>query len=260
MKNQAKRLSKALAIALIGLALSSCGKSNKSNTNNNNPYNPYGNGAYNYPGGQIPASGGCAPITGPIPFVAQGIYMDWANIIGGYAPQSGQPIGQVVVGGSGIAGGQYQGSGSDFSISMQVTPVNGFAGMPYQGYPNQSMFGLPNSGYSAQFMWGNTGAMPYGYNGFNQGNQLVNAQGMIQLSQLMVQKLMYMAQMGQLPITGGIQQQQPGIFPGNMPYMNPSQICISAIALNVGHYYSTIYGGYVYIYFNGTNLGFPIRI
>ena len=263
MKNQAKRLTKAIAIALMGLAISSCGRTN--GAANNVPQNtPVGaNSFFNFPGGNIPITGGgCAPITGPIPFTAQGIYMDWANIIGGFTPMTSTPIGQVVVGGGAVGGGQYNGSGSDFSISMNVIPMNGFANMPYAGYPNQSMFGMPGWGTQNQFMWGTTGMYPFGFNGMNQGNQLVNATGFIQLSQLMIQNLVYLAQMGQLPIAGagvntGFQQ---GIFPGNMAFINPSQICVSALAINVGHYYSTIYGGYVYIYFNGTNVGLPIRI
>lgn len=234
----------ALMAAIVGLTLTACGKSSDDNSNvySQGGYYPPGTTG---PGGQV--SGQCAPITGPIPFTIQGAYMDWANIVGGQIPFSSQAIGSVLVGG-GAAGGQYVGQGSDGTISMQLMPG---------GYPNQGY--MPYSGYPNQSYPGQPGQYAYGYNNAYGGQQFVSGAGTIQLSALVIQDIVYKVQTGQIPIGLNGGYQQPGYgYPQYPQYnqINPQQICVSAIAMNLGHYYNKVYGGKVYLYLNGTSRGY----
>lgn len=236
-----KNLISAVAVATLPL-LVGCGSSSPTA------------GVGTVPGAQYPgypgAPGGCVPISAQIPFTATNIYFDWANIVGGSIPQSGQSVGQVMVGGS-PTGGQYYRSGVDGTISMNIVQSQqGFGGTPYPTYP-QGAYPVPS-----QYPSYNTG-----YN-----NKLANATGFLQISGQTQQDIMYKVQLGQIQIpgfSGGYGQypmqypnQYPGQFPGQYPGAQQNQICVSQIAFNVGHYYNTIYGGNVYIYLNGTQHGY----
>ena len=45
-----------------------------------------------------------------------------------------------------------------------------------------------------------------------------------------------------------------------MPTTNTGvqQVCVSGIAIDAGHYYTTIYEGHVYLYLNGTQHGYVL--
>ncbi len=167
-------------------------------------------------------SGICVPINQPIPFTGSQIYFDWANIMGGQLPY-GQGVGQMVIGG-GATGGPYQRSGVDGAISMNITPVTGTAPQ-YQQYPTAPSFWNPTQTWNSQ-------------PGYDQNSKTANATGMIQISQQTQQDIMY--NFGGGAYTGTTQ---------SMP-------CVSGIAMNVGHYYTTIYGGNVYLYLNNTTSGY----
>ena len=228
----------------------------------NNPYDP------NNPG-SIP-TGQCVPINGyqPIPFIGQGIYRDSANIIGGRLPFTGQTVGAMGIGGNtqigygtynwGFQGAAYGRQGSDGTIIIQESNINGMnpqQGYPYSGYPYNTQGYNPNP-YANNQQYGQ-----YYYGQYPQqwGPSQINVQGTIMLSQLVVQDIMY--HMG-----GSAPNLGQGYYPGygNMGnggnfWMNggqQQQICASGIAMNVGHYNSTVYGGQVYLYLNGTQHGY----
>lgn len=281
--NSAKRAA-AAALALIPL-LVGCGKSNTNPSTA--PVLPAAPAAINpgYPGTVGNFTGTCIPITQPIPFTGSGVYLDWANIVGGRVPYSYQQVGQMIVGGTPVQG-QYNRQGSDGSISMNVSQGGAFPGqVPYQGYPNGTM-PIPQGGYLPGTGYMNQNWMQNPY----QQQSMSNVQGTIVLSQLVQYDIMYRVQLGQIPLTmapgyggqyggqyGGMNYFGPQMpfngtgfaspnqfmpLPGQMPQgYNPAmpngqQICVSGIAVNVGHYYNTIYGGNVYLYLNGTNNGY----
>lgn len=242
MKVQTKPIFVTLMAAMIGLTMSGCGKSNSNDSNSIYSQNGGFPGVYPPTGGQV--SGQCAPITGPIPFTVQNAYLDFANLIGGQIPFS-QAVGTMYIGGGG--GGQFNGSGSDGTISMNL--VN--AGYAQQGYQ-------PYSGYPQQSQYGYSGQMAYG------GSSYVSGGGQIQLSQLVIQDIVYKVQTGQIQI-GMNMQQYPQQYPQQYGYpqygqqINPQQICVSAIAMNIGRYNNTLYGGSVYLYLNGSSRGYIMR-
>lgn len=278
--NQAKRAA-AAALALIPLALIGCGKSNTNpSTAPALPTSAAQNGMYP---GMGNFAGTCIPITQPIPFTGSGVYFDWANIVGGRVPYSYQQVGQMMVGGTPTQG-QYTRQGSDGTISMNISQGGAYPGQtPYQGYPGGTM-PIPQNGYIQGAGYANQNWMSNPYQQQSQSN----VQGTIVLSQLVQQDIMYRIQMGQIPLTGipgmnggmngamnyygpqmpfngtgfaGQNQFMP--LNGQMPYgynqqamPNGQQICVSGIAVNVGHYYNTVYGGNVYLYLNGTNNGY----
>lgn len=210
MKRASLKLFCVSAALMSILILSGCGK--KSSTDSVAGAPGAGTPGYGIPG--VP--GGCVPINQQIPITGNGIYFDWANIFGGQIPNR-QPIGQVVVGGSPV-GGQFQRSGVDGMIALNIMP--------------------DNSGQS-------------GFNGgqYGQGFQSTAAvTGMLQISPATQQDIMYKVQSGQIPIGNG------GFNGG----FNPGQICVSGIAFDLGHYYYTIYGGHVYLYLNGTQHGYVL--
>jgi hypothetical protein len=206
-------------------------------------------------------AGGCVPITSPISFTAQNIYQDYARLIGGFLPYSGgQPIGQVMVGGYGMAGGgAYPGgyggytyasqNGSDGYITMTLS--TGMYGMgygqmqiPYQGYPYQNAAPYPNAGGFNQIPWnGSSGYVPGSWN-----PNTMSAMGSLQLSQLVIQDIMLQSQMGMFGY-GGM---------GGMGYgMGP---CVSGISFQLSKWDQTgmIYNGNVYLYLNGTQNGYVL--
>jgi hypothetical protein len=87
----------------------------------------------------------------------------------------------------------------------------------------------------------------------------VNVQGTLQLSYLVIQDIM-----ARFAGNGGVPTVQNG-YPnyygqqgGNFWFPQPGQqqVCASGIAMNVGHYHTTVYGGQVYLYLNGTDHGY----
>lgn len=196
-----------------------------------------------YPGGTTPGiPGGCMPISQMIGLSAQGVYFDSANLVGGRIPSSAQTIGQVVVTGA-QGGGPYQRSGSDGAISLNIISGQGTTGMPYNGYPQ------------------GTYPSPYGYNPYQGTQQLATVTGAIQLSQLVMQDISYKAQMGMWggSAYGGTGYNPYGYNPyAPMPTSGTMGPCISGIAFNLGHYYTYLYGGYVYLYFNGSQSGYTL--
>lgn len=223
-----------ISALFAAIALAGCGKGSGSGSSSS---------YYQYPGGGI-GGGGCVPISSQIPFAVQGAYFDWANIVAGQVPMSGANAGQVITGAGGMGGygQQFMGQGSDGAIQMNLTP-GAYANMPYAGYPNQSMFG-PQNGYPYSGSYA-----PYGYGGVSQGNNLVSGTGVLQLSSLVIQDILYKVQTGQIQI---------GLANNGYP-IQPQQICVSAIAMNVGHYYNLVYGGQVYLYLNGTAHGYVMQ-
>lgn len=201
----------ALALATVPL-LMGCG-SNKSNS-----------GVGGVPGSI--AAGTCVPITQQIPFTGSNIYFDWANIRGGAIPR-GQTFGQMVVGGT-LAGGQYQRSGVDGTISMNIVQAN-------QAVPTN-------------------GSYPY-YPTNNGSSQLASATGFVTISSATQQDIMF-----RFSGTGGAYPTPYPTYPGTtpMPTAPQSVPCVSGIAMDVGHYYNTIYGGNVYLYLNNTQNGYAL--
>jgi hypothetical protein len=170
----------------------------------------------------MPIIAGNAPV--PVTFFGQGVMMSTAQIAGGLAP-SGQMIGQIFVqGAGGVAGGQLSRQGSDGTISMSVTMGN----VMQQPWPTQGG---------------------------------VSVQGTLQLSQLAANDLMFKFQRGALPMgAGGMGMPgMPGMpgFPGGgfpQPGIGMQNICVSHIGMQLGYYGTTIYGGQVWLYVNGSNM------
>jgi len=240
MKTQKNmRIALTLAIAAFGSLVTGCGSSNGTNVGQN--------------GGRLGTGGlpgGCIPMAQQIGFNGTGVRFDWANIVGGAVPNSA-PVGQITVT-AGAAGGPYSRSGVDGTISLNAQQL-GQAGNPQTGYPQT---GYPQTGYPQQ------------------QSSTANIQGFVQISPQTQSDIIFQVQSGRIPIGnmgGGTtvpQLPQPGM-PGYNPYQpqqpyNPyqpqqqTQVCVSGIAINVGHYYNTIYGGNVYLYLNGTQRGYVL--
>ncbi|RYZ60722.1 MAG: hypothetical protein EOP09_20845 [Proteobacteria bacterium] len=144
----------------------------------------------------------------------------------------------------------YRRSSPYGSIALDLNNLGAYggaySGLPYSGYPAQSMWGQTQTGNLA---WGSTGAYPYGYNNTATGNQTATGQGIITLSSTAMQAILYKIQTGELQI---------GVNP-QIAMQQPQSICISGVALNVGHYTTTIYGGNVFLYLNGTSRGYIMQ-
>lgn len=174
--------------------------------------------------GGVFGGGACIPVNAPqIPFTGTNIYFSSVNIRGGIIPGKGTE-GQVVLGGTAI-GGPYQRSGVDGVISMNIIPMQGM-------YPPT----YPNTG------------TPTG----NIAPTRANATGFITISSATQQDILY-----KFGGTGtvGYNPYLPGAAPQPMA---PNYPCISAIAIDVGHYYNTIYGGNVFVYLNNTQHGYAL--
>jgi hypothetical protein len=157
-QTQTKKLALFLAATLSALSLSGCGRND--GTPAGLPVGGYANGVF--------ATGGCIPIGGQIPFQAQGIQFDSANIRGGRA-QSGQQIGNIIVGQGPVVGGPFSRSGANGTISMDLVPVQ--------------------AGYQSPQGWSY-------YNG------PVNGQGFVQISPLALQELQMLVATGRLQVPG----------------------------------------------------------
>jgi hypothetical protein len=72
-----------------------------------------------------------------------------------------------------------------------------------------------------------------------QDSVAANASGYVQISPVTRQDILNQVQMGGLP--------------GKV-----DSVCVSGIAINVGHYNNTIYGGSVYLYLNGSSHGYAL--
>lgn len=246
-----------LCLALIVLPLlTACGQQQPAALNNNNVWNPFGNN-----GGIV---GGCAPITGPITFSGQQVYMDYANIVGGFLPYSANNLGQIYVG-AGAMGLPQAGFGQQMSsnygaygqMQMVVTQLLGFSGqmgLPYQGYPFQNTAQFP-TGFPQQ-PWTGGNFMPNSWN-----PNFVSVQGSIQLSPNVISIIMSQMGFGNMGAFGGTYPfsnfqnpfqnfQYPGTFNGFGQF---GQVpCVSTMGMNVGRWNNLIYGGQVFLYINGT--------
>jgi hypothetical protein len=122
----------------------------------------------------------------------------------------------------------------DGFISMNVysQQYNQGAYPPYPGYPT------------------GTAPSPYPSTGMGQA-QTASVTGFLQLNPATVQDIAFKFSGGM----GGYTQ--PGYFP-QPGYPQQQQLCVSGIAMNLGHYYNYIYGGAVYLYLNGTNHGYVV--
>lgn len=273
--NKWKRV--ATALAILGLPiLAGCGQ--------NQPIQNIPGGQYpGIPGGYIPGSpvgnGQCMPISMPIVFSGQGVYADYANIVGGRIPYSGQQIGQIFPGGApGGVGGMmtYNTMPNRPDGAVTLTLGQNFGGqpyggqVPYAGYPNQYTAPMPSQ--MPYMPW--TGAQP-GYVPQTWGPNLATIMGQIQISPMVQQDIMMRVQMGQIPIGYGQMGGMPGQFPGQMPGQMPfgygqpgygqnyygQNICVSSIAMNMGKWdtQGLIYGGQIYLYLNGTMHGYVLH-
>lgn len=239
----------------------------------------------------VPGVGaGCIPINQPIPFTGTNNYFSWVNIVGGQIPPNvqsqfrGQAQGAMIVGGN-AAGGPYGRQGPDGSISLNVTPagtqLGGIYPAPGQQYPG---YGVPQ-GYPSQYPTNPTAPAGYypptGYNPyFGQAPGQANVTGVIQISPA-VQNQIYATMSQRLGINAGMPYPgtgypsnyggyyfpgQPGTYPGQtpgypqQPYMpsTAQQICVSGISMDLGHYYNIVYNGSVYLYLNGTQMGYVL--
>lgn len=208
------------AMTIAMLLVSGCGKGSSSNGSGGSAgqINP---GTPGYPGY---GNGGCVPITGAVPFTANNIMFDYANIIGGPVPGM-QAYGQITVGGAygtQYQYGQYMGNSPYGSISMSIGQTN---------YNNNGQYGYNQNGYAS-------------------------GTGSVTLSMLAQQELIGLVQSGAIPLN--IQNNQQ-YNPYGGYSINPAQICVSAIAIDVGHYYNQVYGGYVWLYLNGTQHGYRMQ-
>lgn len=257
-----RRLATALAIAGVSAVLVGCGSSN-----NTTPAVIPGT-TVPTAGGVLPGGGSCAPITGPIPFTGQGIYFSYTSIVGGYVPGSAQPIGQVVVGGA-ATGGQFSRNAVDVNISMNVIPAGMSYGGTYPpGYPNSIYPGTIPTGYQYPTTSGITGYP--GYAGFGQSPGTASVQGVLTINPADQQAIMLQFGSGSYGTIPGYPGTYPGSNPGTYPSTYPGAYpgtgaygqvpCVSGVAFNLGNYNGILFGGYVWLYLNGTQHGvyYPI--
>ena len=246
-----KRLATALAIAGVSAVLVGCGSHNNDSATAPIVTSPNGT----IPGTVLPGGGGCVPINQAIPFTAQGIYFSYANIVGGYVPGNQQPIGQVVIGGA-AQGGQFSRNAVDLNISMNIIPNQvQYNGQYPTGYPNSIYPGTVPTGYQNPQYSG----IP-GYNTYGQTPGLANATGVITINPATQQEIM--AQFGGMTTgtTGYPYTQNPYGTGTTYPYGTGQVPCVSGIAFNLGNYNGVLYGGFVWLYLNGTQHGvyYPI--
>lgn len=232
-----------LVIAAIP-ALTGCGSNNPDSAPPGNVVNPLPT---------TPVAPLCVPITSPIAFTGTGISFDWANILGGSIPADpyagrNQPItaGTITIAAATTTptGGPFQRSGVDGTISMNITqnttvPVP----TPYPTMPNT----YPGYPY-----------YPGGYQANQFGAAPASATGFVAISQMAQQDIVYTMSGSSSGTTAF-----PGLnyYPGynTLPTTTTGTIpCVSGMAIDVGHYYNTIYGGYVYLYMNNTQHGYKL--
>jgi hypothetical protein len=184
------------------------------------------------------------PVSSQIPFTANGIYVDSANIVAGAVPGS-QSVGQVAIGGA-MTGGPYQAACQSLptgcayaNLSMNIIPMNQTTTIPYPGYPTgtyPSPYPMPTTGLQSQ---------------------MANASGILQITPGAQQDIMNKVAMNPSAFGMSYPYTQPGMIP-QPGYPQQTQVCVSAIAMNMGHYNNAIYGGNVYIYLNGTQHGYVL--
>ncbi len=255
----------ATAIAVLSLAiLSGCG----SNPQSTSPV--MGANGSMYPGMGGIGGGGCAPISQPISFQAQGVYADYANLVMGRLPSTGQQVGQVAVGTGAGVGAMNTGSSyatypgrSNGAMSLTLGQGNyGQVGLPYSGYP----YGSQNVGMNTTPLMTGMNNMYSQYpsqNGMASSNwnaMSASATGVIQLSAAAQQQIMYLVQSNPQAY-GGYGMNTGGYNQGyNQGYNTGygSNVCVSSIAMNIGKWdsYRLIYGGTVYLYLNGSTHGY----
>ena len=170
---------------------------------------------------------GCIPLNQPIGFQANGMYMDNQSIYAGMIPyvdkfKPGFKVGQVVPTVGGTVIGAYQ--------------------------PVQNQWGTLDGNMNLNTV----------------GNGTAN--GTITLSRTKLQIIYGLFGLNysslSTPYTGGVPQTGfPSLgMPFNAPGMTQTQLqqqapCVSGIAISLSHYGTTLYGGRVYLYLNGSQHG-----
>ncbi|HCM40558.1 MAG: hypothetical protein A2070_00430 [Bdellovibrionales bacterium GWC1_52_8] len=179
--------------------------------------------------------GGCIPITAQIGFTGTNVYYDSSNIRGGLIPGTNQAIGQISVT-TAAAGGPYQRQGSDGTISMNVLPQ----GVVAPQYPYNTGYYPPVNSYQPQ------------------GGASVT--GFIALSQLVQNDIMMKFSNGMTNTGYAYPYTQPGVVNPYTPQI--PNVCVSGVAMDVGHTYQThmLYGGRFYLYMNNTQNGYILYI
>ncbi len=244
-----KRVAIGLAIAAVAI-LTGCGRSS-------DPGIPVP-GVGVIPGAGYSYPGGCAPLNGPIGFSGSNIYFDRVEVTGGAIPPiarhpqfSGQTVGQMTVSVGG-AGGPFTGSGVDGTISMNVMP-NGVPTGYYQ--PGANYYpGYVAPAYS-----------PYS----PPAPTTANVTGSITLNPTTANMIMtqmggytYGTGTGVYPYPGYPNTGYPNIgYPynyGTAPTVQ--QVCVSGIAIWVIHRENIITSALAFIYINGTNHGYEVKV
>jgi hypothetical protein len=238
-RNRLKKSRFAIALAILTMpALIGCGS-----RNSNNPA-PVDNGYYplppasQYPLPPVPG-GGCAALNAGIGFTGNGVYVSYANIRGGQLPYGGmQTSGQVMVGGPGGSGPYTVQTYEGTNVTMSVEPLN------VQTYPQQ-----PYGGYGVQYPQNTpTNIVVPGQ---------ANINGRLTLSQLTISDIQYRLG-GGMQIMGGYPQTTQYPYPGIQPPV--SNLCVTGLGIDVGHYGTRLYGGKFYLYFNGSSQVYELPI
>lgn len=213
-----------LGALFIAMSFTACGKSVQSSNVGGLNSNLSGNNLYNNYNG----SAGCVPITSAIPFSGSNVYFDTANVIGGNLPNGYQGPGtssQLVIGSSGVALNQnYNNTGYNTGLGSGMMQLNGSS---------------PDGTIQMTVTQAN-------------GTKTASVQGSLQLSQYMIS--MIMAKYAQQQYNN--QPVYNGQYPQQQPYnQSMTNVCVSAIAINLGHYNTSLYGGNVFLYLNNQNSG-----
>jgi hypothetical protein len=210
--------------------------------------------------------GTCVPVNNIINYTLTGAYFDAQNIVGGpLGNYSSAPVGTSMVSSGGVTGqltpppavqsvgglaGPYTRTNAEGdTITMSLTPgTTTVATTPYAGYPNNtypvpSGYGYGVSAGTAQSSVNATGQLLIG--AYDQGQIL------LQMSTVL----------GYGGYNNGYNPFSTTGVPGTTttsPY-GTTGICVSGIGINAGHYQSTLYGGWVYLYMNNTSHGYALQ-
>jgi hypothetical protein len=203
----------AIALAFFGtMALTGCGGSSGGGIAGLGGVAGSAYGAY----GNASSSGQCIPITSPIGISGQSDYWDGINLLAGYIPQG--TVGTLVVTGA-ASGGQFQRTGADGTLSLNVISQAAYSGVPYSGYTGYSGYGT------------NYGVSP----------TQVEIQGYLQLNSYAIQAI------------GSAYSYNPYGSVYGSAYGTGTVPCVSNISMNMGTEGYTLYGGNVYLWINGSS-------
>lgn len=235
-RNKLSQYATAVAIASLAGVMSACGSSSGSSAP--------GIAGIGGVGGTASNTGGCVPLTTTMSFSATNAYIDSANI---YAVPSGTTGGIGTTGtmttyvsaggavattlGNGVYSNTWNSAVSDAYVSMTVNNYNtGYSTTVPSGY-----------GYTIPTPTIGTG-YPYGAVGSSAYESLT---GSLQFTSLRWETLIYEFQSeygyGGVGTTGTI----PTVGATTIP-----NVCISGVALSVGHYNNLLYGGNILLFLN----------